>query len=85
MFLVAGYGKYSCPYVWVRSNHDRLVKLSDNPSFSKDSPLRLKSTAARGDKGKTGMWEPVMMGIQGGGSMIGWGRGEEEQWMRKGG
>ncbi|XP_071493944.1 uncharacterized protein [Diadema antillarum] len=50
LFLLAGYGKYSCPYVWVRSNHERLIKLSDNPSFSKDSPLRLKSTAMWAEK-----------------------------------
>ncbi|XP_063967375.1 uncharacterized protein LOC135157006 [Lytechinus pictus] len=49
LFLIAGYGKYNCPYVWVRSNHDRLVKVSDNPSFSKDSPLRLKSTSNWGE------------------------------------
>ncbi|XP_033121154.1 uncharacterized protein LOC117120247 [Anneissia japonica] len=51
LFLLAGYARYSCPYVWVRSNHDRLVKLTkDNERFSKDSPLRLKSTTAWNDK-----------------------------------
>ncbi|RUS91078.1 hypothetical protein EGW08_001206 [Elysia chlorotica] len=45
LFLVAGYARYSCPYVWVRSNHERLFKLSGNRDNDKDSPLRLKSTA----------------------------------------
>ena len=33
-------------------------------------PLRLKSTAAWGDKGKTGMREPVMIGIKEGGGRV---------------
>ncbi|XP_006823129.1 uncharacterized protein LOC102805631 [Saccoglossus kowalevskii] len=45
LFLIAGYARYGCPYVWVRSNHERLVKLSGNESFNKDSPLKLKTTA----------------------------------------
>ncbi|KAH3807257.1 uncharacterized protein LOC127833664 [Dreissena polymorpha] len=43
LFLIAGYGRYSCPYVWVRSNHERLVKLTGS-SREKDCPLKLKST-----------------------------------------
>lgn len=43
LFLIAGYGRYSCPYVWVRSNHERLVKLTGE-SREKDCPLKLKST-----------------------------------------
>eukprot|EP00057_Strongylocentrotus_purpuratus_P010980 XP_011665454.1 PREDICTED: uncharacterized protein LOC584416 isoform X2 [Strongylocentrotus purpuratus] len=58
LFLIAGYGKYNCPYVWVRSNHDRLVKLSDNTSFSKDSPLRLKSTSTWG-KSDVKVWQII--------------------------
>ncbi|GFO09779.1 60 kda ss-a/ro ribonucleoprotein-like [Plakobranchus ocellatus] len=45
LFLVAGYARYSCPYVWVRSNHERLFKLSGEEDSDRDSPLRLKSTA----------------------------------------
>ncbi|KAK3802931.1 hypothetical protein RRG08_020032 [Elysia crispata] len=45
LFLVAGYARYSCPYVWARSNHERLFKLSGNEASDRDSPLRLKSTA----------------------------------------
>ncbi|CAL1529999.1 unnamed protein product [Lymnaea stagnalis] len=45
LFLIAGYARYCCPYVWVRSNHERLFKLSGDQDDDKDSPLRLKSTA----------------------------------------
>lgn len=44
LFLIAGYGRYNCPYVWVRSNHDRLVKLTGDSSREKDCPLKLKTT-----------------------------------------
>eukprot|EP00049_Salpingoeca_infusionum_P023635 m.13190 g.13190 ORF g.13190 m.13190 type:complete len:275 (+) comp5911_c1_seq1:2-826(+) len=42
-FLLAAYSKYKCPYVWVRSNHERLVRLGG--ADDKDSPLKLRSTA----------------------------------------
>lgn len=48
LFLIAAYARYSCPYVWVRSNHERLVSFSGDSSSKekqKDSPLKLKSTA----------------------------------------
>ncbi|EDQ91744.1 uncharacterized protein MONBRDRAFT_22856 [Monosiga brevicollis MX1] len=45
VFLIAGYSRYSCPYVWVRNNHERLVHLADKDAASKDSPLRLKTTS----------------------------------------
>ncbi|VDI67347.1 Hypothetical predicted protein, partial [Mytilus galloprovincialis] len=44
LFLIAGYARYSCPYVWVRSNHQRLIRLTNDSTQEKDSPLRLKST-----------------------------------------
>ncbi|XP_071084899.1 uncharacterized protein [Haliotis cracherodii] len=44
VFLIAGYTRYSCPYVWVRSNHERLVRLTGGDTQEKDNPLRLKST-----------------------------------------
>ncbi|XP_041347504.1 uncharacterized protein LOC121367412 [Gigantopelta aegis] len=43
LFLIAGYARYNCPYVWVRSNHDRLFRLTGE-KLERDSPLRLKST-----------------------------------------
>ncbi|XP_060573330.1 uncharacterized protein LOC132731212 [Ruditapes philippinarum] len=43
LFLIAGYSRYNCPYVWVRSNHDRLVKLTGE-SRERDCPLKLKTT-----------------------------------------
>jgi len=45
LFLIAGYARYSCPYVWVRSNHDRLLKTVGEVDTDRDSPLRLKSTS----------------------------------------
>lgn len=44
LFLIAGYARYSCPYVWVRSNHQRLIRLTNDSTQEKDSPLRLKTT-----------------------------------------
>ena len=51
LFLVAGYSRYSCPYVWVRSNHRRLMKMSGAGDGEKDNPLRLKSTLRWKDGG----------------------------------
>ncbi|XP_065840493.1 uncharacterized protein [Oscarella lobularis] len=45
MFLIAGYSRYNCPYVWVRSNHERLVRLSGETPSAKDNPLKLDSTS----------------------------------------
>lgn len=53
LFLIAGYARYSCPYVWIRSNHQRLVKLMGEVETEKDSPLRLKSTASWKDRSMT--------------------------------
>ncbi|XP_061180525.1 uncharacterized protein LOC133189114 [Saccostrea echinata] len=46
LFLIAGYARYSCPYVWIRSNHQRLINLMGDTESEKDSPLRLKTTAS---------------------------------------
>eukprot|EP00055_Hartaetosiga_balthica_P011862 m.55527 g.55527 ORF g.55527 m.55527 type:complete len:282 (-) comp7756_c1_seq2:3784-4629(-) len=43
VFLIAGYSMYNCPYAWVRSNHERLVKIVQDEG--KDSPLNLHSTS----------------------------------------
>ncbi|XP_070538099.1 uncharacterized protein [Ptychodera flava] len=58
LFLVAGYARYGCPYVWVRSNHERLVKLSGDDSFTKDSPLKIKSTTTWLEK-DTKIWDII--------------------------
>lgn len=44
-FLIAGYARYKCPYVWLRSNHKRLIKLQENQQIEEDNPLRLESVA----------------------------------------
>ncbi|XP_078389903.1 uncharacterized protein LOC144671759 [Cetorhinus maximus] len=44
LFLLACYAKYQCPYVWIRSNHERLVKTTSGPWAAKDSPLKLNAT-----------------------------------------
>ena len=52
MFLIAGYARYNCPYVWIRSNHDRLVRFSSDDTSEKDFPLQLKTTSTWKDKSK---------------------------------
>ena len=52
LFLVAGYSRYCCPYVWVRSNHHRLMKITGAGDDEKDNPLRLKSTMKWKDGGE---------------------------------
>ena len=46
VFLIAGYARYKSPYVWVRSDHDRLVKFSGALATSRESKGEGK------DKGK---------------------------------
>ncbi|KAK7499220.1 hypothetical protein BaRGS_00009480 [Batillaria attramentaria] len=58
LFLVAGYARYSCPYVWVRSNHTRLMRMSGASDTEKDNPLRLKSTA-RWKDGDVFIWDII--------------------------
>jgi len=43
VFLIGGYARYKCPFVWVRSNHTQL--LGPEKQSSKDTPLDLKTTA----------------------------------------
>eukprot|EP00118_Oscarella_pearsei_P008692 m.46116 g.46116 ORF g.46116 m.46116 type:complete len:261 (+) comp33667_c0_seq11:52-834(+) len=64
MFLIAGYGRYNCPYVWVRSNHERLVHFSGENPTAKDNPLKLNSTSQWKDK-DTKIWDiiPELVGI----------------------
>ncbi|XP_066266640.1 uncharacterized protein [Branchiostoma lanceolatum] len=44
LFLIAGYARYNCPYVWIRSHHHRLVNLTHASSADKDNPLKLNAT-----------------------------------------
>ncbi|XP_026122615.1 uncharacterized protein si:dkey-19b23.7 [Carassius auratus] len=43
LFLLAGYVKYGQPYVWIRSNHERLVNVGGTDTLVKDTPMKLKS------------------------------------------
>ncbi|KAJ2753758.1 hypothetical protein GGI19_002901 [Coemansia pectinata] len=42
-FLVAGYPRYKCPYVWLRTDHQRLIAVAEDQTVEKDVPLRLES------------------------------------------
>jgi len=44
-FLIAGYARYKCPYVWLRSHHSKLVQLPDTEAIDADIPLKLDTTA----------------------------------------
>ena len=53
MFLIAAYASYGRPYVWVRSNHERLIPVSDptQKESEKDYPLNLASTSKWEEEG----------------------------------
>ncbi len=58
VFLVAAYAKYKCAYVWLRSNHHRILApgtLSDPDN--KDSPLTLTSTERWNEVSRVYVWE----------------------------
>ncbi|KAJ2732272.1 hypothetical protein IW152_003947, partial [Coemansia sp. BCRC 34962] len=43
-FLVAGYPRYKCPYVWLRTDHQRLIiPAEEGQDVEKDVPLKLES------------------------------------------
>ncbi|KAJ1919247.1 hypothetical protein H4219_002098 [Mycoemilia scoparia] len=42
-FLIAGYSRYQCPYVWLRSDAKELIDFEENQVFDRDSPLDLES------------------------------------------
>eukprot|EP01116_Phalansterium_solitarium_P002368 TRINITY_DN12339_c0_g1_i1.p1 TRINITY_DN12339_c0_g1~~TRINITY_DN12339_c0_g1_i1.p1 ORF type:complete len:261 (-),score=76.05 TRINITY_DN12339_c0_g1_i1:391-1173(-) len=50
VFLLGGYARYKCPFVWVRSNHTRLLYLkhqnlgAGDKQVTKDTPLDLRTT-----------------------------------------
>ncbi|XP_032230912.1 uncharacterized protein LOC5506625 isoform X2 [Nematostella vectensis] len=61
LFLIACYARYNCPYVWVRSNHERLVCFSADEEIAnqqKDSPLKLRSTSSW-KKRDTKLWDII--------------------------
>ncbi|EPZ31864.1 hypothetical protein O9G_004255 [Rozella allomycis CSF55] len=43
-FLIAGYARYKCPLVWLRSNHERILGVRYKSEL--DYPLRLKTTSS---------------------------------------
>ncbi|KAG9284543.1 hypothetical protein G9A89_014147 [Geosiphon pyriformis] len=45
VFLIAGYARYKRPYVWLRSNHKRLIQLQDDQKIETDNPLKLETLA----------------------------------------
>lgn len=45
VFLIAGYARYKRPYVWLRSNHTRLVKQKPNQEIDTDNPVKLETVA----------------------------------------
>ncbi|KAJ1965331.1 hypothetical protein IWQ62_002689 [Dispira parvispora] len=44
-FLIAAYNRYRCPYVWLRSHHERLITIKENQKIETDNPLKLESTS----------------------------------------
>ncbi|KAK4517618.1 atp2, beta subunit of the F1 sector of mitochondrial F1F0 ATP synthase [Mucor velutinosus] len=44
IFLVAGYAKYRCPYVWLRSHHEQLIRAQTGHIEEDDNPLQLQKT-----------------------------------------
>lgn len=64
MFLIAGYARYACPYVWVRSNHHRLIRLGDDADLNqRDYPLKLKSTTEWYNSGMLNLFFPLSFAI----------------------
>ena len=57
MFLLAAYARYNGPYVWIRSNHERIVHFISEDRAEKDYPLQLKSTLNWHQGGKNGSVE----------------------------
>ncbi|KAJ2308204.1 hypothetical protein IWW54_004140 [Coemansia sp. RSA 2705] len=42
-FLIAGYQRYRCPYVWLRTDHERLVQLDAGELLDRDAPVELNT------------------------------------------
>ncbi|KAG0051731.1 hypothetical protein BGZ83_003349 [Gryganskiella cystojenkinii] len=45
-FLIAGYPRYKCPYVWLRSNHKRLIQNNNDQKFEANDPLKLSTISS---------------------------------------
>ncbi|KAG0294450.1 hypothetical protein BGZ98_001773, partial [Dissophora globulifera] len=45
-FLLAGYPRYKCPYVWLRSNHKRLIQTNNDQKVEANDPLKLSTISA---------------------------------------
>eukprot|EP00079_Xenopus_tropicalis_P031572 XP_017945343.1 PREDICTED: uncharacterized protein LOC101730874 [Xenopus tropicalis] len=58
LFLLAAYAKYGRPFVWVRSNHQRLTGTEESDWPLKDTPLTLQSTS-EWDTKDVGVWHVV--------------------------
>lgn len=57
-FLIAGYARYKRPYVWLRSNHARLVKADEEHPVDADNPVKL-DTVARWPDADVNLWEVI--------------------------
>ncbi|KAI8379383.1 uncharacterized protein BYT42DRAFT_545746 [Radiomyces spectabilis] len=44
VFLIAGYARYRCPYVWLRTQQDSFLDNDSEAGETADNPLHLKST-----------------------------------------
>ncbi|GAA5805549.1 hypothetical protein EDC94DRAFT_665241 [Helicostylum pulchrum] len=58
VFLVAGYAKYRCPYVWLRSHQDQLILSQPDQTEVDDNPLQLAKTTEWKNK-NVALWEIV--------------------------
>ncbi|KAF9949061.1 hypothetical protein BGZ65_007624 [Modicella reniformis] len=45
-FLLAGYPRYKCPYVWLRSNHKQLIQNNNDQKIEANDPLKLLTISA---------------------------------------
>lgn len=45
-FLIAGYPRYKCPYVWLRSNHKRLIQNNNDQKVEANDPLKLSTISS---------------------------------------
>ncbi|KAI9357479.1 hypothetical protein BD770DRAFT_388825 [Pilaira anomala] len=58
VFLVAGYAKYRCPYVWLRSHQEQLILSQPDQKEADDNPLQLTKTT-EWKNSNVALWEIV--------------------------
>jgi hypothetical protein len=58
-FLIAGYARYKRPYVWLRSNHARLVKSDDEHPVDADNPVKLDTITRWSTDTDVKLWEVI--------------------------